>query len=320
MVNFFISAQLVGAIFTFLIGVIIAFIVRLKTKTKAENKKAAGLWARALVLGIDFALIDFLTVFLAYYGSLGVAGIISILVAVSYFFFFWTFFGATPGKMLLRMRIVSEDGGRPKMNQILRRLVLYIFFGIGWVTALFNKEKRMLHDFGAGTKVIYTKEKIAPQEKVLKILSFALLAVALICLVSLIIHGLGEKINSYKETANLKFFDLEEDGIPDGILIDSNGDGNFDVVKYDVDNDGIIDFSVYDLDGDGVAESLDINNDGRIDGFDWNGDRKIDQKDFSGYIFIYLWRGWFAFLGLVFAGLLAYAIFREKSVKNNSLR
>lgn len=66
--------------------------------------------------------------------------------------------GQTVGKMALSVRVVRPDGspisrgqawGRPAM-----KLVLGCTFGIDYLVALFNDEKKTLHDMIVGTRVI----------------------------------------------------------------------------------------------------------------------------------------------------------------------
>ena len=66
--------------------------------------------------------------------------------------------GATPGKHLLGMRVVREDGsplgyGRAALR-FLAELVSLLTFGAGYLMILVHPEKRALHDLIAGTRVI----------------------------------------------------------------------------------------------------------------------------------------------------------------------
>lgn len=78
---------------------------------------------------------------------------------------FWRMHGATPGKMLLRMRVVdAATGENPTLTQCLVRFFGYIvatlplFLGFIWIA--FDKRKRGWHDLMAGTEVrIYPRKK-----------------------------------------------------------------------------------------------------------------------------------------------------------------
>jgi pSer/pThr/pTyr-binding forkhead associated (FHA) protein/uncharacterized RDD family membrane protein YckC len=71
----------------------------------------------------------------------------------------WAFFGATPGKALLGLRII---GGRRRRGiglglaflRLCGWMVSAATFGIGFLVAAFAKDKRALHDHLAGTQVI----------------------------------------------------------------------------------------------------------------------------------------------------------------------
>lgn len=86
------------------------------------------------------------------FGTLYLAGIIF------YFTWFVGKYGATPGKMALRIKIVRSDGGTltylrafARMWALeLSRMILYI----GFLIAFFDEERRALHDHICDTRVI----------------------------------------------------------------------------------------------------------------------------------------------------------------------
>lgn len=76
--------------------------------------------------------------------------------------FFWNRYGATPGKMMLHMRIVDHKTlGKPTRIQYFLRLIGYVVsavpVGLGIFYILLNKKHRAWHDLIAGTVVISTK-------------------------------------------------------------------------------------------------------------------------------------------------------------------
>lgn len=85
--------------------------------------------------------------------------------------FFWIKKQATPGKMLLSLKIVDEKTlGEPSIFQYIMRMFGYFLsclpFGLGLVNVALNKRKRAWHDFLAGTVVIKVKkEKKIADEK-----------------------------------------------------------------------------------------------------------------------------------------------------------
>lgn len=87
---------------------------------------------------------------------------IQMLLLGIFVLFFWNKYQATPGKMLLNMKIIDHKTmGKPTPVQYLTRLLGYavsaIFFGLGIFYILINKERRAWHDLLAGTLVISTK-------------------------------------------------------------------------------------------------------------------------------------------------------------------
>jgi uncharacterized RDD family membrane protein YckC len=87
-----------------------------------------------------------------------VAGGINIVISLAYGTFFLGKFGATPGKMACKIRVVTPEGdsisyGRALgrcASEILSQLICYI----GYLMAAWDDEKRTLHDRIAGTRVI----------------------------------------------------------------------------------------------------------------------------------------------------------------------
>ena len=76
-----------------------------------------------------------------------------------YYIFFTGHYGATPGKMILGLRVKDsndEDIGYLKaFGRFLADFVLMPFtLGIGYLIALFNEDKKGLHDIIAGTHVV----------------------------------------------------------------------------------------------------------------------------------------------------------------------
>ncbi|MEW6683586.1 MAG: RDD family protein [Nitrospirota bacterium] len=73
--------------------------------------------------------------------------------------------GQTPGKMLLRIRVVSLDGGNPSWGQALLRPIGYLIswlpLGLGFLLAAVPPAKRALHDRLTGTRVITVSRRAA---------------------------------------------------------------------------------------------------------------------------------------------------------------
>lgn len=120
--------------------VVAAFVVG----TRALTNRTGGVWISAVAI---------LVVFVIYSG---------------YFAFFeaiWN--GQTPGKRLLKLRVIQESG-RPinpyqAVARNLMRLIdsLPVLYGIGCLTVLLNRQNKRLGDFVAGTVVVHEKSLVA---------------------------------------------------------------------------------------------------------------------------------------------------------------
>ena len=66
---------------------------------------------------------------------------------------------ATPGKYLLGLKVTTVDGQRIGLLRSLGRFVAYWFdwmtLGFGFLMTAFTERKRALHDYVAGTVVVY---------------------------------------------------------------------------------------------------------------------------------------------------------------------
>ena len=82
----------------------------------------------------------------------------SLLLNAIYAIVFVGRFGATPGKMALRLKIVRPDGSRVSYGRALGRwlaeMLSAILLLIGYLIAAFDDEKRALHDRICDTRVI----------------------------------------------------------------------------------------------------------------------------------------------------------------------
>ena len=83
-----------------------------------------------------------------------------LLVKLGYEIFFLGKYGATPGKMVCKLRVVTAEGGRfgygraagRALAEILRGMICYI----GYIMVGFDSQKRGLHDHICNTRVVYT--------------------------------------------------------------------------------------------------------------------------------------------------------------------
>ena len=98
-------------------------------------------------------------------GELSSAGwLIAVLIALTNFLIFPMFTGQSVGKMLTGLQIVKKDGHAASFkNLLIRHFIGYpvtiLTLGIGLLIAAFNTKGRSLHDFIAGTIVVYGKKR-----------------------------------------------------------------------------------------------------------------------------------------------------------------
>jgi uncharacterized RDD family membrane protein YckC len=151
-----------------------AFFQRLKEGTALPiGFNYAGFWKRGGAKIIDGIILQ-LAYFLMFF-SFGVSIIstrrtpeelplVMVLTLVYYliYFAYETFFvgkfGATPGKMALKIKIINADGSKVGYLKAFGRLFANWLSGIilciGYIMAAFDEEKRALHDRICNTRVI----------------------------------------------------------------------------------------------------------------------------------------------------------------------
>lgn len=123
---------------------------------------AAIVFGLQMILGGLLALVGTVTVV----GSDGGAGetafivhFFSYLISFTYYIFFTGYCGQTPGKMVLRIKVVRQDGspigyGRAAFREVPAKFLSGIIFGIGYLMVIFDEQKRALHDRMSDTYVI----------------------------------------------------------------------------------------------------------------------------------------------------------------------
>jgi uncharacterized RDD family membrane protein YckC len=89
-----------------------------------------------------------------------VAGAAGFLIAMAYTVFFLGKFGATPGKMACKIKVVMADGAPITYGRAFGRFWAELLSGcptllIGYIMAGFDEQKRALHDRICNTRVIY---------------------------------------------------------------------------------------------------------------------------------------------------------------------
>lgn len=128
----------------------------------------AGFWIRfwALLLdGLIFSLVSApIFVVLGYFGlysveEFGLIDVISNILWVVIYVFCWVKFAGTPGKRLLKLKILdAQTGNHIAVSQALIRYVGYVIssvvFGLGLLWVAFDSKKQGWHDKMAKTVVV----------------------------------------------------------------------------------------------------------------------------------------------------------------------
>jgi len=90
----------------------------------------------------------------------GLAILIQMAIGATYEGVFVGTYGATPGKMVLRLKVVMPDGSKVSMGRAFGRyfakMLSSLTLMIGYIIAAFDPEKRALHDYICTTRVIRT--------------------------------------------------------------------------------------------------------------------------------------------------------------------
>jgi uncharacterized RDD family membrane protein YckC len=91
--------------------------------------------------------------------------LLAIMVVFSNFFILPLVGGQTVGKMMTGLRIVKLNGASASVSSILIRqsvgyLLTFFSLGAGFLISAFNRSGRALHDYIAGTTVIYGRKII----------------------------------------------------------------------------------------------------------------------------------------------------------------
>jgi uncharacterized RDD family membrane protein YckC len=154
-----------------------------EARLAAITGEAGGLQYRGAWLRLGGFLVDFIVLVLIGYALSRVVhmpGYAFYGIQFVYFVGFWWWRGQTPGKMLIRARVVKRDGSPVGLvRSILRYIIFGIYFFligllggglvpyliigvIAFLVIAFTRRKRGLHDFVAGTVVVDSRTA-APQ-------------------------------------------------------------------------------------------------------------------------------------------------------------
>jgi uncharacterized RDD family membrane protein YckC len=149
----------------------------------ARRVPYAGIATRAVGLALDALFANLLVLVtagvLALVGSLvglhlsdalkAAAGSAWLLIVATYFVFFWSTTGQTPGMRLMRVRVAGSDGLPPPPGRSILRVIglglSIIPLFAGFLPVLVDDRRRGLLDFIAGTVVVYADEPFPELER-----------------------------------------------------------------------------------------------------------------------------------------------------------
>jgi len=128
------------------------------------EQRYVGFWRRfaasfldGIILNIISWILFFILSFFPYWASIAV-GIAFFIGSIIYYPVFWVWQGATPGKMIMGVKIVRTDGSPIGIGRAFLRYVGYfvsaIIIYIGYLMIAWDSKKQGLHDKIADTCVI----------------------------------------------------------------------------------------------------------------------------------------------------------------------
>jgi len=130
--------------------------VTYEEKPKREFVELADLSSRVIAAIIDGVIVGFITGALSRFGGAGFG--LSFVITLAYTWYFLTRQnGQTPGKMLMKIRVVKKDGTQlDDATAIVRYIAYYIscmvIIGVLW--AFWDENKQGWHDKVANTLVV----------------------------------------------------------------------------------------------------------------------------------------------------------------------
>lgn len=123
---------------------------------------------------IDFILLTPLFIISIFLSSieapqliLKIWSIISFFLIIIFFTFFTFLYGRTPGKMMMNIKILGQNGQLPTLQQSILRSLGYFLTSILLLKIidismiLFDKNRRSLRDMAANTMVISSEDRIS---------------------------------------------------------------------------------------------------------------------------------------------------------------
>jgi uncharacterized RDD family membrane protein YckC len=117
-------------------------------------------WGLAMVLGLNIGFAGYgatpLDALRAAYLNWGT--VVSLVLTIAYHVYFVSQKGATPGKMILGLKVITATGGPISVARAFGRYFACYLSGmilaIGYIMAAFDDQKRALHDHICNTRVV----------------------------------------------------------------------------------------------------------------------------------------------------------------------
>gem|GEM_PF-779078 len=170
-----------------------------KVEKKEEDKKVmqyADFPVRIAAFAIDFLVLILISVVVAIifvvlnwalkigFDIETVSSFAGFLINAGYYIFTTYYYGATVGKKVFGIQVVSTkdakmDIGSVIVREVAGKFLSTMFFGLGYIWIIFDKKNQGLHDKLASTAVVYKKEKIKRWKVYLTAASFLVFSVGL---------------------------------------------------------------------------------------------------------------------------------------------
>lgn len=134
-------------------------------KTSSQKVEYAGFWRRYASAIYDGIIVFFITFTLSFVfaiiGLADLAGLVGFVGGIAYVLGFWMYNdGQTPGKIIMKAKVVPEEGGSLTWPKAIIRYVGYyisaIILNLGYIWAAFDEKKQGWHDKIARTYVVST--------------------------------------------------------------------------------------------------------------------------------------------------------------------
>lgn len=137
---------------------------KLKNEDVAKTYTPASFGNRVIAHIIDGFIIGLVGGIVVAASGRGESFALSTLVGFFYYWYFWTQRdGQTPGKSIVNIRVIKANGAPMTAGDSVLRFVGYwisgLFFGLGYLWALWDSESQAWHDKIAGTYVVETEPR-----------------------------------------------------------------------------------------------------------------------------------------------------------------